>query len=119
MAAYRPATFRTLPHRHLLLQEHLHTIPLHIFEVLYHAHMVESAVTLVEGLQPTAGKIRAFIAEQHQPFPQKFTLPFVVTIPPARETPSAVRLPKPRFLQVILHRQIAGTQAAVHSARGN
>ena len=119
MAAYHPATFRALPLRHLLFQEHLHTIPLHIFQVRYHAHMVEGAIALIEGLQMLTGEIPAFIAKPHQPFPQQFTLSFVMTIPPARQTPGTVRPPKPLSFQVVLHRQVAGTQAAVHPARSN
>jgi hypothetical protein len=42
--------------------------------------VVESAITLVEGLQPVAGEILTIVAESHKPFRQQFTLSFVVTI---------------------------------------
>ena len=80
MAAYHPATFRALPLCHFFFQEQLHTIVLYVFEVLYHSHMIKSAVALVEGLQTLAREISTFIAEPHDSFPQQVTLPFVVTI---------------------------------------
>jgi hypothetical protein len=80
MAAYHPSAFRALPLRHLLFQEPLHAKPLYVLQVLYHTHMVKSAVALVEGLQALAGEIPAIIAEPHKSFRQRFTLPFVMTI---------------------------------------
>jgi len=84
MAAYHPATFRTVPLRHFFFQERLNTVLFYVFQVINHAHMVKSAVAFVESLQLAAGEILAIVAKSHQPFSQQFTLPFVATIPVAR-----------------------------------
>ena len=98
MATYHPTTSRALPLCHLFFQEPLHTILLYIFEVLYHAHMVKSAVALIEGLQMLAGEILAIMAKSHKSFPQQFTLLFVVTVLVPWQAAGAVCLPKPLLL---------------------
>ena len=115
MAAYHPTTLRTPPLFLLSFKEFIDTIIFNVLQVLYHAHMVESAVALIKDLYSSAWEIPTFIAKSHQPFLQQFTLSFVVTILAAWQATGAVRLPKPLLLQVILHRQVAGTQATVHS----
>ena len=67
--------------------------------------MVKGAVSLIEGLEPTAGEIIAIIAEPHNPFSKQVALLFHKgTILAAWQTAVAVRLPKPLLLQVIFHR---------------
>jgi len=114
MAAYYTATLRASPLLFLSFKESINTVISDVFQVINHAHMVKSAVAFVESLQPMAGEILAIVAKSHKPFPQQFTLPSVVTILVARQAAGAVRLPKPLLLQVVLHRQVAGAQAAVH-----
>jgi hypothetical protein len=83
MATYHPATFGAMPLCFFLFQKPLDAMLFDKFEILNHAHMVKSAVALVESLQPAAGEIFTIIAKPHKSFPQQFTLPFVVTIPAA------------------------------------
>jgi len=80
MTAYYTATLSASPLLLLSFKELINTIISDVFQVLNHAHMVKSAVALVESLQPMAGEILAIVAKSHKPFPQQFTLPFVVTI---------------------------------------
>jgi hypothetical protein len=80
MTTYHSTADRAPPVRCLLFQKYFDAILLHELEVLYHAHVIESAIALVECLQPAAGKIVAVVAEPHKSLPQQLTVPFVVTI---------------------------------------
>jgi hypothetical protein len=66
MTGYYLTAFGTFPSFRFLLQETLNAIIFNIFEVLYHAHMVESAVTLIEGFQEPAREIGTFETEPYQ-----------------------------------------------------
>ena len=50
MTAYHLATFGTVPLYLFLFQKLLDSMLFNKFEVLYHAHMVKSAIALVESL---------------------------------------------------------------------
>jgi hypothetical protein len=50
MAAYYPSTFRAAPLCHFLFQKPLDAMLFNKFEILYHAHIVKSAIALVESL---------------------------------------------------------------------
>ncbi len=81
------------------------------FEVFYHAHMVLGAVSLIEGFQPTTGKIFALIS-----FPEEIALIFHEgTVLTAWQAAAAVCLSKSLLLKVVFHRQITNTDSAVHA----
>jgi hypothetical protein len=80
VATYYPITLKASPLLLLSFKEFINTIISDVFQVLNHAHMIKSAVALIECLQPTAGEILTIVAKPHKSFPQQFTLPFVVTI---------------------------------------
>jgi len=80
MAAYYPITLRASPLLLLSFKEFINAIISYEFEVLNHAHMIKSAVALVESLYPVAGEITAIVTEPYNSFPQQLTLPFIVTI---------------------------------------
>lgn len=84
MAAYHPTTLRAAPLCHLFLQKPLHTVLSNVLKVLDHAHMVKSAIALVESLEPAAREILAVVAKPHESLFQQCTLPFVVTLLVAR-----------------------------------
>ena len=50
MAAYNPTTFGTAPLYLFFLKKPLDAMLFNKLEVLYHAHMVKSAIALVESL---------------------------------------------------------------------
>jgi len=86
------------------------------FEVFYHAHMVLGTVSLIEGFQPTTGKIFALIAKPNKSFPEQITLIFHEgTVLTAWQAAAAVCFSKSLFLKVIFHRQITNTDSAVHA----
>jgi hypothetical protein len=69
MTAYYSTTIRAAPLCGFLFQEPLYAMFFYEFEVLYHAHVVFSLVTLIKGFQPAAGEVLAFITEPYKPFP--------------------------------------------------
>ena len=89
-------------------------------EVFYHAHMVKGTIALIEGFKAAAGKILAFIAEPHKPFPKQATLFFhKSTALTTWNATTAVRFSKSFLLQIVFHRQVADTYTAVHPTRRN
>lgn len=116
MAAYYPTTFRALPLRNILFQELIHTVIFYKFEVLNHAHVVKVTIALVESFQPETRKITAIVTEPHKSLSQQFTMPFVMTVLTALQAAGAICLAKTLMPKFVLHRQVAGAQAAVHTA---
>ena len=78
MTGYYLTAFGTFPSFRFLLQETLNAILFNVFEVLYHAHMVKSAVTLIEGFQKLAREIGTFVTEPYQAFTQALAFSVVI-----------------------------------------
>ena len=114
MAAYYPATFWASPLCGFFFQEPRQTVLSYELEVLDHAHVVKSAIALIESLDDPARKIPAFMTEPHQPAPNQPAPLFVMTVLAARQAARAVRLPESFLPEVVLHRQVAAAYAAVH-----
>ena len=74
MTAYRPATSTATPLCLFFFQEALDALLFDEFEIIYHAHMVLGVVALIEGFQPTTGKISTLIAKPDKPFPEQIAL---------------------------------------------
>ena len=119
MTAYNPATFRAVPLFHFLFQQPFDAILFDIFDVLYHAHVVKSAIAFIECFYPVAWKIFTFITEPYKSFSKLFALFCVVTVSSLYSATGAVCLPNSLLLQIVYHRQVIGTYAAVHTAWSN
>jgi len=120
MTAYYPTTIGAAPLGCFLFQEAPNTILFCEFEVLYHAHVVFGSVTLIEGSQPAAGEVPAFITEPYKSFPNQVTMLFHKNaILAARQAASAVCPPESFLVQVILHREVADAYSAIHPTGGN
>ena len=120
MTAYYLTTFMTVPLDGFLVKELIHAVFPYKFEVLYHAHVVFSSVTLIECFKPATGKILAFITETHKPFPQHVAvICHKGTVFTTWQTARTVFLRKPLVLQVIFHRQITDANTTIHSTRRN
>jgi len=116
MTAYHLATFRAAPLCLFLFQEPLDAMLFDEFEVFYHAHMVLGAVSLIEGFQPTTGKIFALIAKPNKSFSEQIALIFHKgTVLTAWQAAAAVCLSKSLLLKVVFHCQITNTDSAVHA----
>jgi hypothetical protein len=76
MTAYYTATLRASPFSRFLFQEALDAMLFYEFEVLYHAHVVFSSVTFIEGFQSAAGKVLAFITKPYKSLPNEVTMGF-------------------------------------------
>src|SRR5665647_719164 len=120
MTAYRLAAIRAAPLCLFLLQKPLDAMRFDEFEVFDHTQMVLIPVALIEGFQPIAGKICAFIAKPDKSFPKQVALFFHEgTVLTAWQTAGAVCLTKPLLIQVVFHRQITDTYTAVHPTGSN
>jgi hypothetical protein len=90
------------------------------YKVIYHAHMIESTVALIDCFKTTAWEITALITEPDKPFTQKFAMfAHVCTVLAAWSATSTIRLMKTLLFQVVLHCQVVGTYTTVHSAGSN
>ena len=120
MAAHHSATFRAAPLCLFLFQELLDAMLFDESKVLYHAHVVFGSVTLIEGFEPAAGKILAFITEPYKSFPNQVTVRFHKnTIFTAWQAAGAVCPLESFHFQVILHCEVGNTYSAVHPTGGN
>jgi len=120
MTAYHLATFRATPLCLFLFQEPLDALLFDEFEVFYHAHMVLGAVSLIEGFQPTTGKIFALIAKANKSFPKHFApVTHMKTVLTAWQTSLTINSFKSLLVQIIFHRQITDTYPAIHPAGSN
>jgi hypothetical protein len=120
VAANDASAFRAFPLLLFLFQEALNAVLLNRQQVFDHAHMIETAVSLVECPEAPAREIAALIAEADEPFSQQVTLfAHKRAVLTARSATGTIGPVKTFGLQVILHRQVVGAQTTVHSARGN
>lgn len=104
----------------LLCQKASDAMLFYEFEILYHAHMVESTVALIESLEPAARETRAIIAEPHQSVTQQSALLFhECTVLATRQAAGTISPMKSFLFKVVLHRQVADAHAAIHPAGSN
>jgi len=90
---------------------------LDVFEVIYHAHVIPGTVTLIEVLQAPAREIAVLIAEPDKPEPELFAASLHEgTILTTGQAACAVFSVETFLLQIVLLRQIADAQRAVHPA---
>ena len=119
MTAYYSVTIRALPLLPLFFKEFVHPFVSDVFQVLNHAHVVSSSVTFIEGFQPAAWEVLAFITEPYQSFPNQVTMmSHENTILAPWQTTGAVCPPESFLVQVNLHGEVTDTYSAVHPARG-
>jgi len=120
MTAYHPTTIRASPLLVFFFKEFIDPLVSDVIQVLNHAHVVFGPVTLIEGFQPAAGEVPAFITEPYKSFPNQVAVPaHEYTVSAARQASCAV-FPLETFLvQVDFHRQVADTNSAIHPAGGN
>ena len=120
VTANHASALRTFPLIRFSLQKALNATLLDEYRVLYHTHMVKSAVPLIERPKAPAWKITALIAEADETFGQQVTLfaheYAVLATWPATD---AVRLVKPLLFEAVLHCQVIGAYTAVHATGGN
>lgn len=120
MTAYHSTAVGATPFCFFFFQKRPDAVRFYEIEVCYHAHMVFGAIPFIEGLEPTAGVIRTFIAESHETFTQPGTRLFHKgTVLAAWQTAGTIRFTKPLLIQIVCHRQVADAHSAVHPARGN
>ena len=120
MAAYYSFTIMALPCLLLFFKEFIYTFVSDIFQVLNHAHMVFGSVTLIEGFQPAAGEVLAFIAEPYKSFSNEVAMLFhESTVLAAWQATGAVSPLESLLVQVNLHREVTETYSAVHPTRSD
>ena len=85
------------------------------FPIFYVSHCFLPLIALIKRPYQAAGKISAFETKPHQNFSEPVAFLGVVTVFPLYPAAGAVCLPYPLLPQLVLHRQIAGTHATVHS----
>ena len=102
MAAYYSVTIRALPRLLLFFKEFIDTFVSDVFQVLNHAHMVFSSVTLIKGFKPAAGEVLAFITEPYKSLPNEVAMLFHEnTVLAAWHATGAVSLLEPFLVKVI------------------
>jgi hypothetical protein len=120
VAADHISAFRTPPPFHFRLQKALNTVLFDKQQIFYHAHVIKSAVPLIECFQATTWEIAALIAKADKPLAQQVAIfAHVGTVLAAWPAAGTIRLVKTILFQVIMHCQVVGTYTTVHSAGSN
>ena len=118
-ADYVP-TLRAFPLFRFVFQKALNAVLFNEYQVIYHAHMIESTVSFIKGFKPSAWKIITLIAKVNKSFPYKVTvITHECTVPAAWSATAAIRLVEPLLFQVILHCQVVRAYSAIHPAGSN
>ena len=120
MDANDPAARRAFMLLPLFLKEVVYPAPLYLIKVLNHAHPVIPAVPLIDTLQVTAGKVRAFKTKRDKVACYLFTLTFkegalLVTGTAPGAVSNFTSLPG----EVPGIGKVSAADAAVHAARGD
>ena len=114
------SAFGALPLFRFPCQKALNTVLFDKQQILYHTHVIESAVPLIKRFKAETWKIAALIAEADKPLAQQVAMfAHVGTVLVAWAAAGTIRPVKTLLFQVALHCQVVGTYTAVHSAGSN